>query len=60
MLVGWGESDYLSNDQAQFFHSGGIEGEDFGKKCWVIFIDASTDEHIRREQWDVLKDKRKS
>lgn len=61
LLVGWGERVTICQMiKPDFCIEVEIESEIFGGKCWVIFIYASTDEHIRTEQWDVLKDKRKS
>lgn len=36
-----------------------VEEERFVGKCWVIFIYTSTDDNIRKLQWETLKKKKK-
>lgn len=61
LLVFWGEhvkvykvikSDYCIEVD--------VEGAGDEGRCWVIFLYASTDSNIRKEQWEMLKEKRKT
>lgn len=36
-----------------------VEGEGFAGKVWMVLIYASTDDHIRQDQWEILKARRR-
>lgn len=59
LLFFWGENVQIYQlVKSEFYIEVEIEGEDFKGKCWIIFTDASTDDNIRKIQWDILKKKR--
>lgn len=46
--------------KSEFYIEVEIKGDGFEEKYLLIFIYASSNEHIKRRQWEILKDKRKS
>lgn len=60
MLICWGEKVTICQlIKFEFSIEVEVEREGFVGKIWVVFIYASTEEHIRRGQWETLKARRR-
>lgn len=61
MLIFWGERvNICQMIKSDFSIEVKVEGEGSEGKIWVVFIYASTEDHIRRGQWEKLKARRSS
>lgn len=61
LLVFWGDRIHVHQMvKTDFSIELKVDGEGFKGKCWVIFLYASTESSIRKLQWEILKDKRKT
>lgn len=56
LLVFWGDNVAVSQIVMNEFHMElEIEGKDFERKWWVIFVYLSTEDNVKKRQWEVLK-----
>lgn len=61
MLIFWGERvNICQMIKLDFSIEVKVEGEGFEGKIWIVFIYASTEDHIRMGQWEKLKARRSS